>query len=196
MKLVPLLDQSCSQAEFAEMVGLSEARVSQLVADGVIPRGETAHNMLLAYCERLRDQAAGRAGSEVGGLDLVQERAALAREQRIAQALKNQVARGEYAPIGLLADVLGSAAGAVADRFDQIEAALRKARPDMDEDLMLTIMSVVSAARNEWIRATAKLVDNAIDRMLEEDEDVGDPSDALSAFVPDDNDGLWEGTPA
>ena len=195
MKLAELLDRSCSQAEFAEAVGVSEARISQLVADGLVPRGETAHNMLLAYCERLRDQAAGRAGSEVGGLDLVQERAALAREQRIAQALKNSVARGEYAPIGVLADVLGAAAGAVADRFDQIEGALRKARPDIDDDLLMTVLAVVTAARNEWIRATAKLVDDAVDR-LQDAEEEGDPADALDAFTPDDNDGLWEGAPA
>src|SRR5450830_1178931 len=74
------------------MVGLSKARVSQLMADNVMVRGDTAHAWLIAYCERLRDMAAGRASSETGGLDLVQERAALAREQRIAQALKNAVA--------------------------------------------------------------------------------------------------------
>lgn len=194
MKLAQLLDQSCSQADFAEMVGVSEARVSQLVADGVIPRSETAHNMLLAYCERLRDQAAGRAGSEVGGLDLVQERAALAREQRIAQALKNAVARGEFAPIGLLADVLGQAASAVADRFDQIEGALRKTDPGLSDDLMHAVLKVVSSARNEWIRATAKLVSEAIDQIAEQDTD--DAAELLSALSADDNDCLWEGTAA
>lgn len=175
------------------MVGLSEARVSQLTADGIIPRGETGHNMLLAYCERLRDQAAGRAGTETGGLDLVQERAALAREQRIAQELKNKTARGEYAPVGLLADVLGQASSAVADRFDQIEGALRLKRPDIDDELMGAVLAVVTSARNEWIRATARLVDVTLDRLLEEldaDASAGD------AFVPDDNDGLWEGAPA
>jgi phage terminase Nu1 subunit (DNA packaging protein) len=187
VKLVPLLDQSCSQAEFAEIVGLSEARVSQLVADGVIPRGETAHNMLLAYCERLRDQAAGRAGCEVGGLDLVQERAALAREQRIAQEMKNSVARGEYAPIGVLADVLGRASSSVADRFDQIEGALRKARPDIDDDVMMTVLAVVTAARNEWVRSTARLVDVAIDDLADQD----DPADDI--FGDPDGTAVWEG---
>lgn len=190
MKLTPLLDQSCSQADFAEMVGLSEARVSQLVADGVVPRNETAHNMLLAYCERLRDQAAGRAGAEVGGLDLVQERAALAREQRIAQEIKNKAARGEYAPVGLLAAVLGQASGAVADRFDQIERALRLKRPDIDDELMAAVLAVVTSARNEWIRATARLVDVVVDKLAEEED--GDDPPPVDAFMPDDNDGVWE----
>jgi phage terminase Nu1 subunit (DNA packaging protein) len=193
VKLTPLLDQPCSQADFAEMVGLSEARVSQLAADGVIPRGETAHNMLLAYCERMRDMAAGRAGNEIGGLDLVQERAALAREQRIAQELKNQVSRGEFAPIGVLADVLGHASSAVADRFDQIEGSLRTAVPDITDEVLLTVLSVVSSARNEWIRSTAKLISAAMDAA--EQDEAEDAADALAAFAPDDADGIWEGAP-
>ena len=82
MKVIPLLEQAIAQAEFAQMIGVSEARVSQLLSEGVLARGETALEWNVAYCERLRDQAAGRLGAEVGGLDLVQERAALAREQR------------------------------------------------------------------------------------------------------------------
>lgn len=177
MKIVPLLDQSVSQAEFAEMVGVSEARVSQLVSDGVIAKGDTAHGWLVAYCERLRDQAAGRAGSELGGLDLVQERAALAREQREGQAIKNAVARKEFAPVGLLADVLGMASGAVVDRFDQLEGALRKACPDLPDEAKTTVQQVIAAARNEWIRSTERLVTEAIDAMLAAQEDDDTPAD-------------------
>ena len=102
------------------MVGITQPAVSAMVADGRLQvEGLSLGDALQAYCQRLRDQAAGRVGSEVGGLDLVQERAALAREQREGQAIKNAVARREYAPIGLLADVLGRAGGAVVDRFDR-----------------------------------------------------------------------------
>lgn len=171
MKVIPVLEQQVSQAEFAQMIGVSEARVSQLVGDGVIVRGDTAHEWLISYCERLRDQAAGRAGSETGGLDLVQERAALAREQRIGQAMKNAIARGEYAPIGALADVLGMASSAVVDRFDQLEGALRKACPDLPEEARVTVMQVIASARNEWIRSTARLIAEQVDAMLEGDDD-------------------------
>ncbi|WP_245615309.1 hypothetical protein [Curvibacter gracilis] len=177
MKLIPLLDQPISQAEFAEMVGLSEARVSQLMADNVMVRGDTAHAWLIAYCERLRDMAAGRASSETGGLDLVQERAALAREQRIAQALKNAVARGEYAPVGLLADVLGMASSAVVDRFDQLEGTLQKACPDLPEEAKAAVMQVLASARNEWIRSTARLVTEQVDAMAQADDDTDTSTD-------------------
>lgn len=170
MKVVPVLQQPIAQAEFAELVGVSEARVSQLVSEGVIARGDTAHAWLVGYCERLRDQAAGRMGDTMG-LDLVQERAALAREQREGQAIKNAVARKEFAPVGLLADVLGMAASAVVDRFDQLEGALRKACPDLPDDAKTTVQQVIAAARNEWIRSTERLVTEAIDAMLAAQDD-------------------------
>lgn len=183
MKVVPHLDAPISQAEFAQVIGVSEARVSQLVSDGVIARGETAAQWLIAYCERLRDQAAGRLGESMG-LDLVQERAALARAQREGQDIKNAVARREYAPVGLLADVLGMASSAVVDRFDQLEGALRKACPDLPDAAKTTVQQVIANARNEWIRSTASLVTEAIDAMLaaqdEDDQPAGFEEDTTT----------------
>ena len=176
MKVVPYLDALISQAEFAEVVGISEARVSQLMSDGVLTRGETCAEWLIAYCERLRDQAAGRAG-ESFGLDLVQERAALAREQRIGQSIKNGVARKEYGPVGLLADVLGTASSAVVDRFDHLEGVLAKSCPDLPEDAKTAVLTVIADARNEWIKSTAKLVDTAVDEMLTASESAEDAED-------------------
>ena len=161
---------SITQAEFAALVGVSEAKASQLVGEGVIERGQTAHAWLLAYVERLREVAAGRASDEAGGLDLVQERARLARSQREAQDIKNAVARGEFAPIGLLADVLGMASSAVVDRFEQLEGALRKACPDLPDEAKATVQQVIANARNEWIRATEKLVVAEMDRLASDDD--------------------------
>lgn len=172
MKILPYLDAPISQAEFAQIVGISEARVSTLISEGVLTKGDNAHSWLLGYCDRLRDMAAGR--HSAGGLDLVQERAALARSQREAQELKNAVARGEFAPIGLLADVLGEASSAVVDRMDQVEGDLRKACPDLPEDARVVVLRTLANARNEWIRSTAKLVSDQVDGMTEDQEDADD----------------------
>lgn len=172
MKILPYLDAPISQAEFAQIVGISEARVSTLISEGVLTKGDNAHSWLLGYCDRLRDMAAGR--HSAGGLDLVQERAALARSQREAQELKNAVARGDFAPIGLLADVLGQAASAVVDRMDQVEGDLRKACPDLPEDARVVVLRTLANARNEWIRSTAKLVSDQVDGMTEDQEDADD----------------------
>lgn len=174
MKAIDFLGRVIAQQDFAELIGVSEARVSQMISEGLIVRGDTGAQWLQAYCQRLRDQAAGRMGDEVGGLDLVQERAALAREQREGQAIKNAVARREYAPVGLLSDVLGMASSAVVDRFDQLEGAMRKACPDLPDEAKTTVQQVIAAARNEWIRATSTLVADTVDAMLaaqEQDED-------------------------
>ncbi|MDD2610665.1 MAG: hypothetical protein PHX60_13450 [Giesbergeria sp.] len=142
-----------------------------MMKEGKLPSLGSTGELILAYCQRLREQAAGRAGGELGGLNLVQERAALAREQRIAQALKNSVSKGEYAPVGLLADVLGRAASAVVDRMEQVDGQLRKACPDLSEEARTTVLTVLAGARNEWIRATAKLVSEDIDAMLQEQDE-------------------------
>lgn len=159
-----------TQTALAELVGVAQPTISNLQADGKLPSSGTLGELLLAYCARLRDQAAGRMGENTT-LDLVQERAALAREQREGQAIKNAVARREYAPIGLLADVLGMAASAVVDRFDQLEGQLRKACPDLPDEAKVTLQTVIASARNEWIRSTERAVFDRIDAMLTDPDD-------------------------
>lgn len=173
------LKSRATQAQVAIIVGVSQQAVSAMVNEGKLAcDGAPLGDVVAAYCERLRDQAAGRLGDGVGGLDLVQERAALAREQRLAQAMKNAVARGEYAPIGALANVLGMASSAVVDRIDQLDGALRKACPDLPEDARATVLQVLASARNEWIRSTAKLITTEVQGMVDGDQD-DDDSDAL-----------------
>ena len=165
-----------SQTALAELVGVTQPAISAMVSDGKLQGDGTLGEVLQAYCQRLRDQAAGRLGDTMG-LDLVQERAALAREQREGQAIKNAVARKEFAPVGLLADVLGMAASSVVDRFDQLEGSLRKACPDLPDEAKTTIQQVIASARNEWIRSTERSVFDRIDSMLT-DPDEDDQADA------------------
>lgn len=151
------LDLPCTQQDFASLVGISQQRVSELVADGTLPLGGTATGWLLAYCERLREQAAGRLGSEAGGLDLAQERAALAKAQREGIELKNSVLRGQYADVSLLAQVLATASQAVAQRFDHLPGQVRKACPHLPPQVTDIVMATIAAARNEWVRQTIEL---------------------------------------
>lgn len=163
-----------TQAEFGALVGISQPAVSDLVRSGVLQAGDSWRTWLNAYCSRLREQAAGRMGGDGGARDLVKERAELTYEQKVAQRIKNDVARGEYAPVGLLADVLAAAGSAVVDRFDQLDGALRKACPDLPADARTAVNAVIASARNEWIRATAKLMD---DRLAQLTDDAGDECD-------------------
>lgn len=157
MRAAESLERQGSQAELAELIGVSEGRVSQIMSDGIVERGLTLLVQLRQYCEWLREVAAGRQSMEVGGLDLVQERAALAREQRHGIELKNAVARGEFAPIALLSEVLATASMSVVERFEQLPGALKKTCPDLPEAARDQVMGLLANARNEWVRSTAEL---------------------------------------
>ncbi len=58
------LDRKATQAEFAKLVGISQQAASKQLDKGAIKAGETLREWLLTYCDRLRDQAAGRGGSQ------------------------------------------------------------------------------------------------------------------------------------
>ncbi len=174
MKVLPCLDAPISQAEFAQIVGVSEARVSQLVGDGVLTRGETAAQWLLAYCERLRDQAAGRLGDSAG-LDLVQERAALARSQRTGQDIKNAIALKQYSPIRLLSQTLATASQAVVEQFEMVPSMLKKMCPELPDSAREVVMQALARARNEWVEKTQKLLTEAAEAELEGEEEAAQP---------------------
>lgn len=58
------LDQSITQAEFADLVGTSQQAISKHFSSGVLGAEQTCRQWLLAYCERLREEAAGRVQSD------------------------------------------------------------------------------------------------------------------------------------
>lgn len=153
-----------TQQEIAAHLDMSERNLRDVLqAVGLDHKQVPLSTIRIAYIRKLREEAAGRGGN--GPLDLAQERAALAREQRMGQAIKNAVARREYAPVGVLSDILGMAASAVVDRFDQLEGLLRKAAPDLPDEAKTVVMQVIAGARNEWIRGTDRSVTDAIDAM-------------------------------
>jgi phage terminase Nu1 subunit (DNA packaging protein) len=151
------LSKPPTQQLLGDCVGISQPAVSAWYSESRIPAGATLGEALKIMFHTLREQAAGRMGSELGGLDLAQERAALAREQRLGLEIKNAALRGEYAPISLLAEVLATASQAVAERFDHLPGTIKKACPSITEEDREQLLAVVAAARNEWVRATAHL---------------------------------------
>jgi len=167
------LSKTITQAAFGDLVGVSQQAVSEFYKVACLGPGVPAGDVLIAYCERLREMAAGRLG-EGGGLDLVQERAALAREQRLGHEIKNEVARKTYGPITLLAETLALASQAVVERFEQLPSALKKSCPDLPEAARDQVMAVIASARNEWVSRTRQLVAEQLAETLADDELDGD----------------------
>lgn len=170
------LNAAMVQAELADLVGVTKQAISAAVTEGKIPAGLTLGETLRAYCARLREQAAGRMGSEVGPLDLAQERAALARSQRHVNEAKLEISRGTYAAVSVLSNVLASASAAVVERFDQLPAQLKRACPDLPDAARAQVMELLANARNEWVRSTEQLVVQEVIQAEDgpEDQDADD----------------------
>jgi phage terminase Nu1 subunit (DNA packaging protein) len=161
------LDQVVTDQQFADLVGSHRVSVTEWRSKKRLPTPLQVGPALRAYCGRLREQAALRLGHTDGGLDLVQERAALARAQREGVELRNVVLRGAHAEVALLERVLAAAAGAVCERFDHLPARLRTACPDLPQAAIDQVVATIVEARNEWAMGTAALV---LKEVLDDDE--------------------------
>ncbi len=101
-----------TQVEIAEHLDLSQQAVSQLLASGVLPHARRAeldiHVCRIAYVRHLREIAAGRVSEAASaeGLDLVEQRARLAKSQADAQEMKNHTTRGALIPRPAMVSVL------------------------------------------------------------------------------------------
>lgn len=148
------LDGRARQVEFAALVGVSQPAIAEHVKSGLLPKGGTYREWLRAYCERLREQAAGRAQSEA------RERRdlALAKESEISAELKlRQLLKEE----GLLLDydgvrslVLGMVAQAqseLARAVGQVVAAVEsKHGISIESDISDSAISAARAALAQY----------------------------------------------
>lgn len=140
------LDGQMKQAEFGELVGVSQPNVSDLCSRGILTVGATGKTWLLEYCGNLREVAAGRSAS--GDLDLGAERAALARAQREKIEMQNAVTRSDLAPVYLIEEVLAKAGAKVAGILDAIPGDVRRRVPALSADDVVHIQRVIAKARN------------------------------------------------
>lgn len=167
------MELKCDQQTLATVLNLSEGRISQLVKEGVIQRGDTIGEQIAAYCENLREVAGGRAPSE-GGLDPGQEKAKLDREKRMGQRIKNLRDLGEWAAIGLLTKTLANASAALVSKLEALPGELFKKVPDLPFEAVEALREAIAQARNDWAHDTAEL-DLVDDPMAEDDgEDEDD----------------------
>lgn len=152
-----MLDRILTQVEFAELVGIGQPAVSDLQRRGVLRPNVTGASWLRAYCEQLREQAAGRAGT------LAENRAALDNERRIEIAMRNAIKRKEFAPVSALSEVLAKVGRQVAGTLDGIGPAIRLRWPDVTAEQLRLVDAEIAKARN--LAAGISL-----DQLVDEDE--------------------------
>jgi len=174
------LNLPTTQAIFGEIVGISQPAVSGLIQRGMLLADAALCDWLLSYCEHLREIAAGRASTD-DGINLVTERALLAREQRDKIAMQNAVTRKELSPTPLLEEVLSRAAARACPLLDTIPGELRRRVAGLDADALDVVAGIVAKARNT-IRSIS--LDDLLEDEGTQDIDAGDVAVA-QAVDPD-----------
>lgn len=140
------LSMPMTQAAFGALVGVSQQAVGNLVGRGLLDSSMSGQQMLHAYCSHLRETAAGR--SSGGDLDLVAERAMLAKVQRERIEMQNGVTRGELAPVVLIEEVLSKAGARIGGLFDAIPGAVKRRVPSLSSDEIGNIEKEIAKVRN------------------------------------------------
>lgn len=154
-----------THAEVAAHLDLTRQAVSQMVAEGHLPGGSAGLDLdacRVAYIRRLREQAAGRMGAPAGddGLDLVQERARLAKEQADKTAMENAARRGEMVDAKEVARAVGQMLGMARARLLALPARF----------------ATIGTADPAKARAKAKeLIDEALDELARPPFDDAEP---------------------
>lgn len=136
------LGKSGSQQEFANLVGISQPAVSQLLARGTITRGATLGEWLLEYCGSQREQNAGNADGE----NLAYERAVATRVARERDEIRLAVDRAEFAPVSALQQALATMGNAVVSALQPLHLTIHKRCPALTpEDVVLIQREVAKA---------------------------------------------------
>lgn len=174
------LSQPATQDVIAWIIGTSRQAVSDVEQRGVAKRDDPLGVWLQAYIGNLREQAAGRAAAE-GGLDLVAERARLARAQAIRVETANALAARELAPVSVLAEVIGRVGRQIAVILEAVPVQLRR-RYDLGVEELAFVTGEIVRARN--LASSMELDLSGLDAVADA-EDSGQPLMAREAPVPE-----------
>lgn len=161
------LTKPCTQAEFGELVGISRQRVGFLVKEGALTDGATAHEWLLAYCQQLRDGAAGR-GEEVDSL--TKERALQVRVARERDEIRLAVDRAEFAPVAVLEQALSTLGGRIVSVLRPVHLEVQKLVPDLPPE-------AVAAIEKRVQQACAAAETASLETLVPKDETAEDDED-------------------
>ena len=173
------LSKPLTQEEFGRLVGITQQAIEQKVAEGILRRGALGCEWLLSYCDRLREQAAGRNSDESRANTIANTK--LAEEKVLGQQIKNAISLKQYAPVSLLTEVLSGAASAAATHLDSIVPTLMREGIELTDSQRTRVSTIVARARNELVE---KATDLALLDLIDADDD--DADSAVSSDGPQD----------
>lgn len=132
-----------TQAEFAELVGISQQQVAEFVRLGVLTPGAPVGRWLLSYTSRLREEAAGRSAEQA------RERARFERLKADHQDMINQQKRRELVPADLLEQILADFGRRIVVILEALPGRIHRELPDADPAAVALVQDEVIRARNE-----------------------------------------------
>jgi len=149
------MDTQWTQAQFADLVGIGQPVVSDLLSRNVLEPGQTARTWLLGYCGHLREMAAGR------GMDgeLAYQRAEAARVSRERNEIKLALERNTYAPVPLLEQVLATVGRKIAGLLEPLPGRLHKLCPALTPDDVVLIQRELAQACDVAAMASLAVLD-------------------------------------
>lgn len=146
------LDETCTQAEFGALLGITQQAVSDMVARGVLIPGDTLAGWIRNRDEHLRNQAAGRDS------ELAKERAIATRVARERNEIKLATDRGEFAPVTGIELVLATVGRTVGSRLEQLPGKLSRLCPELTPQAVAAAQREVSAACDDAVNASLDLL--------------------------------------
>lgn len=159
-------DPNYPAAFFARLFNLTERRIQQLAKDGIIPKAAQGKYPLIgvvqAYVKFLQERSLTGEVSE-RDKDIKGLRSRLIEAQAIAIELKNEVARGETAPIEVIGDVLSKVCAVIAAEVDSIPLQIKRKHPSLDTAVIESIKRHCVKAMNAIARS-----DEYLDAILDE----------------------------
>jgi phage terminase Nu1 subunit (DNA packaging protein) len=160
------LSEKATQQGFGDVIGVGQSAVSEMISQEILSADGNLGTWIAEYCTHIRGVAAGRTAK--GDIDLVTERALLAREQRMRIEMQNAVTRRELAPVVMIEEVLAKAGSRVAGILDAIPGMVKRRLPALTSDAIDLIRGEVAKARN--VAAAVSLSDLREDVTPAEDE--------------------------
>jgi hypothetical protein len=172
------LDEPCTQAQFGEVIGVSQQAVSEMLEREVIERGATLGEWLLAYCAAQRKVADGRDS------DLARERTIKTRVERLDKEIDLEVKRKTYAPVGFLDEVLATVGRKIAGTLDPLAGQLAKLCPALTPEDVVMVQRTVSQACDVAAAAALAVLDELEAEVVS--DEAGADGDGLELELDDD----------
>ena len=116
----------------ANLFNLTERRVQQMAAEGIIPKAERGKYELVGcvrgYIKYLQERAFGK---DVGQSDTFIERARLLRAKADEAEIDAKVKGKDYAPISTLCDVIGDFSSQAKAIFESLPKRIKQSMPEL-----------------------------------------------------------------